>query len=229
MRRSLIPLLIVPLLLMAGGQHALAGTTHRSTRPSTNATTTTTVMGGGKPSTWPAAKPYPPSLAGAYSPNMKTAFLALTRYSDWVCSHPNPKLVRNYASVQSNIYKPQVYLMTQLYKRQWHLPATPTQVDFLVVVKKPVIRRSKDGRPLLVAGHRAYSDGIVNVVIQEMTEAYLNRAGSVVGHTAPGTGPEVWSVTLSQDKSTGKFVIRAYYQIIVHGTLKNWERRVVNR
>ena len=229
MRRSLIPLLIVPLLLMAGGQDALASTTHRSTKPPANATTTTTVMGGGKPSTWPAAKPYPPSLAGAYSPNMKAAFLTLTRYSDWVGSHPNPNLVRNYASVRSNIYKPQVYLMMQLDKRHWHLPPTPTQVDFLAVVKKPSIRRSEKGKPLSVAGHRAYSEGIVNVVIQEMTEAYLNRAGNVVGHTAPGTGPRVWSITLSQDNVTGRFVIRAYYEITVHGTLKDWERRVIDR
>ena len=41
-------------------------------------TTPTTVMGGGSPSTWPAARRVAPSLAGAYSTNLKTAFIALT-------------------------------------------------------------------------------------------------------------------------------------------------------
>ncbi len=61
--------------------------------PTVPRTTSTTVMGGGNPSTWPAARAKAPSLAGAYSSNLKTTFLALTNYSDWVASHPEPKLV----------------------------------------------------------------------------------------------------------------------------------------
>ena len=55
-------------------------------------TTPTTVMGGGSPSTWPAARRAAPSLAGAYSHNLKIAFIALVQYSDWLGSHPNPNL-----------------------------------------------------------------------------------------------------------------------------------------
>ena len=226
MRRSLIPLLIVPLLLMVGGQDALAGTTHRSTKPPANATTTTTVMGGGKPSTWPAAKPYPPSLAGAYSPNMKTAFLALVRYSDWVGSHPNPKLVKNYASPASDIYAAQVYLMTQMAKRGWHLPPTPSQIDFLVVTKKPILRYSKTGSPLIIAGKRAYTSGMVDVVVQETTEPYLNVSGHVVGRTAGKGGPRAWRVTLVQKDVDGQFVIDGFYGITVRGSLHQWEKEV---
>ena len=229
LRRSLIPLLIVPLLLMAGGQHALAGTTHRSTKPPANATTTTTVMGGGKPSTWPAAKPYPPSLAGAYSPNMKTAFLALTRYSDWVGSHPNPTLVRNYATLTANIYAAQVYLMRQMSKRGLHLSPTPTEVDFLAVIQRPVRRRSTTGKLMLVAGKPAYTSGIVDVVIRQFTEPYLNRKDRIVGYTARGTGPAAWTVTLAQEPTNGRFAIAGYYGVTLHGSLKQWEQRVARK
>ena len=229
MRRSLVPLLIVPLLLMAGGQHALAGTTHRSTRPSTNATTTTTVMGGGKPSTWPAAKPYPPSLAGAYSPNMKTAFLALTRYSDWVGSHPNPNLVINYAAPSSDIFAAQKYLMEQMKKRGWHLPPTPTQINFLIVTQKPVIRHGEHGNTLSVGHRPAYTTGAVDVVVEQVTEPYLDASGRVVGHTAKGTGPKAWRVTLAQRTTNGQFVISGYYAILLHESLQRWEHEMVNK
>ncbi len=82
--------------------------------PTTPRTTSTTVMGGGNPSTWPAAREKAPSLAGAYSLNLKTAFLALVRYSDWLGTHPNPKLVKNYVLPTSNIYRAQEYLMRQM-------------------------------------------------------------------------------------------------------------------
>jgi len=67
-------------------------------------TTSGTVMGGGNPATWPAARAFPPSLAGAYSPNLKTAFLALVRYSDWAGVHPNPDLVKNFCFSSADIY-----------------------------------------------------------------------------------------------------------------------------
>ena len=67
----------------------------RKTPTTVAPTTPRTVMGGGNAATWPAARPFPPSLAGAYSTNLKTAFIALVNYSDWVGSHPNPNLVKN--------------------------------------------------------------------------------------------------------------------------------------
>ena len=226
MRRSLIALLMVSLLLVTGGQGALAGTTHRSTKPPANATTTTTVMGGGKPATWPAAKPYPPSLAGAYSPNMKTAFLTLVRYSDWVGSHPNPKLVKNYVSAASDVYAAQVYLMRQMLKRRLHLPPTPSQIDFLVTVKKPVRRRRGDGTPLRVAGKPAYTSGTIYVVVQQVTEPYLNAHNQVVGHSTRGTGPRPWKITLVQRDVNGQFVIDGYDALTIHESLSTWERSV---
>ena len=83
----------------------------RKTPTTVAPTTSRTVMGGGNAATWPAARPFPPSLAGAYSTNLKTAFVALVKYSDWLGSHPNPNFVRNYVATKSNIYHPQVDLM----------------------------------------------------------------------------------------------------------------------
>ena len=55
-----------------------------------------------------------PSLAGAYSPNLKTAFISLVKYSDWLGSHPNPSLVKNYVQSSSDIYEAQLYLMQRM-------------------------------------------------------------------------------------------------------------------
>ena len=224
MRRPLILLLVAVFLLMAGGQDAFARTAHRLAKPPGNGTTTTTVMGGGKPSTWPAAKPYPPSLAGAYSPNMKTAFLTLVRYSDWVGSHPNPKLVKNYVSAASDVYAAQVYLMREMAKLHLHLPPTPSQIDFLVTVKKPIVRRKSDGNPIRLAGRLAYTSGTIYVVVQQVTEPYLNKYNQVVGHSTRGTGPKPWKITLVQRDVNGQFVIDGYYALTVHGSLSAWER-----
>jgi hypothetical protein len=231
MRRKRMTLFITSLLaastgLMAGAPGALARQSEPATHRPVKKVTTTTVMGGGSPSTWPAAKRKPPSLAGAYSPNMKTAFLALVRYSDWVGTHPNPKLVTNYVTPASNVYSAQVYLMTQMAKRHLHLPPTPSQIDFIAVVKRPTLRRSKSGKLLMLAGKRAYTQGTLDVVIEETTEPYLNAANQIVGHTPGGHGGEAWKVTLVQRDVNGQFVIEGFYAITVHGSISRWEERI---
>jgi hypothetical protein len=230
LRLSSVPAVLLTLVAQGagGGAAGEAWASAHAKPPAGRSVTTTTVMGGGSPATWPAAKPYPPSLAGAYSPNMKTAFIALTNYSDWVGTHPNPALVKNYASPTSNIYAVQVYLMKQMWKRELHLPPTPTTIDFLAVVKAPTLRRSKYGRPLKVNGHRAYTDGTIDVVVDQVTEPYLDSHDHVVGYTARGTGPKPWSITLGQN-SIGQFVIMDYYGIIIHGSLTVWEKEVSKR
>jgi hypothetical protein len=225
MRRVMLALALLGSLLLTGTAPALAGSHLGRTAP--KGTTTTTVMGGGSPATWPAAKPYPPSLAGAYSPNMKTAFLTLVNYSDWVGSHPNPNLVKNYALPSSNVYKPQVYLMRQMALRGLHLPPTPSIIDFLVIIKKPARLIAIGGQPLTVAGRPAYASGTIDIVVDQVTEAYLNAKNQVVGYTSRGTGPTAWTVVLRQSAATGQFVIASYYRLRVHGNLEEWERRLV--
>ena len=126
----------------------------RKTPTTVAPTTSRTVMGGGNVATWPAARPLPPSLAGAYSTNLKTAFIALVNYWDWVGSHPNPNLVKNFLSAGSNIYFYWVDVMNALLKRGWHDYPDPTQIDFLKVVA-----------PSEALGKGIYTNGIIDVVI----------------------------------------------------------------
>jgi hypothetical protein len=227
--RSGVSILLMAAGLTAAGPQDSARASARSRAPAHSSVTTTTVMGGGSPSTWPAAKPYPPSLAGAYSPNMKIAFITLVGYSDWVGSHPNPRLVSNYAAPFSNIYNGQVYLMEQLQRHHLHLPPNPTSVDFLAVVKNPVMRRTRQGKTLSIGGHPAYTDGIIDVVITQVTQPYLNQADRVVGYSAKGTGPKPWVITLGQTQRSAQFVIVSYYGVMLHESLRDWEREVVNQ
>jgi hypothetical protein len=224
--RSGASILLMAAGLTAAGPQDSARASARSRAPAHSSVTTTTVMGGGSPSTWPAAKPYPPSLAGAYSPNMKIAFITLVNYIDWVASHPNPRLVANYAAPSANIYAGQVYLMEQMKKHNVHLPPRPTTIDFLVVIKKPIIARRPDGTMFKIAGHPAYTRGVIDVVITEVTQPYLSSTGRVVGYTAKGTRPEAWIITLGQNRKSGQFVIVSYYALRLHESLGRWERSI---
>jgi hypothetical protein len=180
-------------------------------------TTSTTVMGGGNPSTWPAAKKAAPSLAGAYSSNMKTVFLALVRYSDWLGSHPNPKLVKNYVFPTSNIYQSQLYLMEQMVKRGWHISPQPSQIDFIKTVLTPVTKRLPTGTK--------YQGGIIETVINEQKSPYLNRTGKIVGQTEGG-GPTAYVVTLVQARLHTQFYIDLWQQVTPLGGGLAWEHHV---
>ena len=181
-------------------------------------------MGGGSPSTWPAAKPNPPSLAGAYSTNLETAFLSLVNYSDWLSSHPNPNLVKNYASPTSNIYQAQVYLMQQLEKRQWREASNPTEIDFLKVITRTSSRQELSGRttPGTRSADRA---GMIYVLISQKREPYLEGSGRVVGYSAGG-GPTAWAVSLGRGNRYGQFVIDKYQQINITGGFAQWEKEL---
>ena len=58
-----------------------------------------------------------PSLAGAYSPHLKTAFISLVKYSDWLGSHPNPSLVKNYVITAQICIDRRLYLMQKMVNR----------------------------------------------------------------------------------------------------------------
>ena len=113
--------------------------------------------------------------------------MALVRYSDWLGSHPNPNFVKNYVFPSSNIYKAQVYLMRELVlHRGAHEAPNPTEIDFLAVVKPARPRLNAHGRRIRLGGHPAYLSGNIDIVINQKSEPYLNRAGDVVGHSAGG-------------------------------------------
>jgi hypothetical protein len=215
-----------PTATKAAGRAAKTVTSARS-KPSTTAprTTSTTIMGGGSPATWPAARAVAPSLAGAYSPHLKTAFISLVKYSDWLGSHPNPSLVKNYVQPSSDIYKAQLYLMRDLESRGWHEAPNPTEVDFVKVVKVPLPKTTATGRRVWFGGHPTYRAGVIDVVINQKIEPYLNKAGGVVGHSAGG-GPTAWTVSLTQNVKTGEFLIDEYQRAKANGGIALWERQV---
>jgi hypothetical protein len=180
-------------------------------------TTSTTVMGGGNPSTWPAAKKAAPSLAGAYSSNMKTVFLALVRYSDWLGSHPNPKLVKNFVLTSSNLYPSQLSLMQQMVHRGWHITPRPTQIDFLKTVGSPVTKSSPSGRK--------YKGAVIETVIDEVKSPYLDGNGRIVGYTGGG-GPTAYVATLVQNSLHTQFYIDLWQQLAPPGTGLTWLHRI---
>jgi hypothetical protein len=188
----------------------------RKTTTTVAPTTLRTIMGGGNPATWPAARRFPPSLAGAYSTNLKTAFISLVNYSDWLGSHPNPNLVRNYVATNSNIYHPQVYLMQQMLRRGWHISPQPTEITSLKVLTPLIKRKLRDGQ--------AYSGGGLEVVIDEKRYAYLDRAGRVVGHTAGG-GETSYVVTLVQNRLGTQFRIDLWVQLPAVGHTRAIKRQ----
>jgi hypothetical protein len=196
----------------------------RPARPaSVPRTTSTTIMGGGSPSTWPAARAVAPSLAGAYSPNLKTAFITLVNYSDWVGSHPNPTLVKNFMLPTCNVYTYSVNLMRILVERRWHDYPNPTEINYFRVVRKPTPIMASRHQPSLLDGHRAYLGGILDVVIVEKNVPYLNHANKIVGYSGGG-GATVIAVTLTQGHSDGRFRIENWHVLKPTGGIAAWER-----
>jgi hypothetical protein len=151
----------------------------------------------GNPADWPAAQPKPPSLAGAYSTNMMKVIVTLITYEDWVGSHPDPALVRNYMIAGKKSYQGDMKLMTELVRESLHLDPSPSEIDWLDVTVLPKPMRRADGRPIRINGRQVYMPAWVNVVIDEKTEAYLNAQGKAVSHT-PGGGRTPFTVSLVQ-------------------------------
>ena len=193
----------------------------------TTATPTVTVMGGGNPATWPAARAKPPSLAGAYSPNLRTAFIALIRYSDWVGSHPNPDLVKNYTLGSSNIYIYQVRALRVMVTRGWHLPPWPSQVNFLTVVHAPIAQVTTNGKRLLRDGHQAYTRGVLDVVMDEQRAPYLDSTDRIVGYSGGG-GVTALTINLRQG-SDGRFRIDEWRILHPASGITAWEKKVEHR
>jgi hypothetical protein len=169
-------------------------------------------MGGGNPSTWPAAKPHPPSLAGAYSTNLRTVFLALVNYMDWVFAHPDPSLVQKAVVPGNNIYDLYVRAIRELAKRGWRDSPNPLEVDFLKVVRAP----KKTG---------AFELGTVAVVSNPKRSPILNKTGKVVGYEGGG-GPYAAMVTLSRGGATPYFRIVLWADVHPVGGIPSWERQL---
>ena len=166
--------------------------------PRTPRTTSTTVMGGGKPSTWPAARAKAPSLAGAYSPNLKTAFIALGELLGLVRFAPESESRQELmlADIQTST-RPQVYLMHKWWSRvgMYH-PTRPKSISYCRRTPSP-ITRSTD---LVVIGTSVRPRRSIDVVINEKNVPYLDGPDKIVGHSAR-RWTDCYAVTLVQDIS----------------------------
>lgn len=168
-----------------------------STTAPTAAGSTTTVQGpSGPPADYPAAQPTPPSLAGAYptgsTVNLITVIKALNTYEDWVYSHPDPSLTKNYLWTTANTYAHEVQNLATLQKKGWHTDPTPTIIQWAKVTLPPV------STPYQIDGHRLFRGGTITIVQDATGGTYLDNTGRVVGHL-PAEGLVAYSISLAQE------------------------------
>jgi hypothetical protein len=120
---------------------------------------------------------------------MMTVIITLIRYEDWVWSHPDPALVRNYMIPGGNAYKPELAGVTELVRKGWHTDPSPTEIDWIGVTLRAKPLHLIDGRRVRVDGRAAYMPAALNILINQKISPYLNDKGG--GRTA-------FSITLSQ-------------------------------
>lgn len=190
--------------------------TTATTKSPVTAGSTTTVQGPSGPAAdYPAAQPTPPSLVGAYPTGSAVDLVAviktLNTYEDWVYSHPNPGLIRNYLWTTANTYAHEVENLTTLQQKAWHTDPTPTIIQWAKVTLPPVLT------PYQIDGHRLFRGGTITIVQDATGGTYLDNTGRVVGHL-PAEGLVAYSISLAQDVTgaqspDGQFRIVAVRQL----------------
>jgi hypothetical protein len=174
---AVIAAVVVAVVLTTGGG---------STKPAKHASTTPTAKG----TTQTTLSPYAlnnnpaPLLSGAYSDNLKTAFLALYAYHDWAFEHPSSTLPSRYAVIGSPDYKIELYNIEYLVAHHAHAPNDPRGLDGdiqyakVTLAPKPVL--AANGKQELRSGHPAFQGGIVTVVATYLPSNFYNSAGQYV-------------------------------------------------
>lgn len=149
----------------------------------------------------------PPSLAGAYSDNLKTAFLALYAYAQWVYEHPRVSDVAKFDVVGSPAFKIDSYNVQYLVRRGAHNPNDPRGYDgdihFIKVSMPPVQVRGPSGTPEYRGGYLAFGPGLVTVVCQFLNVNLYSRSGK---YLQPGQRANLVAVEYSlQQGSDGQW------------------------
>ena len=189
---------VVVAVVLATGGGSTKSTKHVSARPTAKATTQTTL------SPYALNDNPAPSLAGAFSNNLKTALLALYAYHDWAFEHPSSTLVSRYAVVGSPDYKIELYNIDYLVAHHAHAPNDPRGLDGdiqyakVTLAPKPVM--GANGKQELRSGHPAFQGGIVTVVATYVQSDFYNRAGQYVQPgQQPGTSAIAYSLIQGSD------------------------------
>lgn len=175
----------VALVLTTGGGGTKPAK-HPSTNPAATATTPTTL------SPYALNNNPAPSLAGAYSDNLKTAFLALYAYHDWLYEHPNAALVANYSAPGSPAYKLELGNIEYLIAHHAHAANDPRGLDgdiqFVKVVVAPKAIVGPDGKQAMRDGHPAFQGGILTIVAQYVEDDLYGSTGKFIqAGQHPGT------------------------------------------
>lgn len=143
----------------------------------------------GDPKDWPAAQPHPPSLAGAQSMNMMKVLVTLLTYEDWVWSHPNPALVGNYMLAGSQPYDAEVQDLGKLRKRGLHMDPSPTEIDWMGIVKRPL--------HITIHGRSLLTGATVEVILNQKAGEYLDSSDRVIQRLS-GAGRSAYFILLVQ-------------------------------
>lgn len=209
---------VVSVAACSSSGHSASPTTSSNTTATTVTTdasqATTTVLGpSGPPANYPAAQPNPPSLAGAYptgtAVNLVTVIKTLTTYEDWVWSHPNPALVRNYELSIGNAYAGEVKDVEMFEAHGLHAAPTPAEIDW-VKVAQPARPQppGPNGSPRESAGHQWFIGGIVTAVYNLKPVPMLTVEGQPSGQSfnPQQIGPTAYVISLVQG-ADGQFRI----------------------
>ena len=141
-----------------------------------------------------------PSLAGAYSDDPRTAFLALFGYHNWLYEHPTLADVGKYTVVDSPAYQGELTNLSYLVKRHAHFPDSQGgydgDIEYVRVSQQPQPLAAL-GKELSRGGHRAYGPAVVVVVQHELLTSIYSPIGQPlqIGQQA---GEEANSYSLSQ-------------------------------
>ena len=218
--------LIATLTLAAGCSNSshphATSSTHPSTDPSQTTTTSTTGIAArpsttvqgptGPPADYPAARPTPPSLAGAYptgtTVNLVTVIKTLTTYEDWVWSHPDPALVANYEVSTGNAYTDETRTIAEFQKEGLHASPTPAEIDFVKVTRQAIPQVSATAQPSKVGGYVRFLGGVITVVYNlkpiPMFLADDDASGQSFNPSTPGPAAFVVSLIQAPD---GQFLV----------------------
>jgi hypothetical protein len=156
-----------------------------------------------------------PSLAGAYSDNPRTAFLALFAFHNWLYEHPSTSQVDRYTVLGSPAYRTELGNVQYLVAHHAHFPDDPRgyagDVEFVKITQapRPVVSA---GEAVARDGHPAYGPTVVLVVLHELQALVYGPTG--VG-LQPGqqAGYEGDSYSLNQS-SDGQW--RIYSGVALH-------------
>ncbi len=145
-----------------------------------------------------------PSLAGAYSDNLITAFRALYAYHNWLYEHPNAALVAKYALPGSPNYKIELGNIDYLLAHSAHAADDPRGLDgditFIKVAAEPKPVVGVDGTQAMRNGHPAYSSGVVTIVATYVEDDLFGPNGSFIqSGQHPGTAAVDYSLVQGND------------------------------